>query len=474
MKRMGISLLLGVLLLFSVWVGARTAESSSIGQTELLPGSVSDEGPSDPVTDTYTHFVYFPVVFQQYAVPTWQQLGLQGVQVVSIAVAPNGTLYAGTSDQGLYRSLDSGVTWLPANEGHSDQAGVGEIEIAPHDTQSMYITSNQALSHFFISHDAGQSWTPGGAIAFVPKVLESVTTMPGRLFVADCPLDSGGGRVYRSEDSGLSWTMVITEQVLPTEIAPSPVNSNTVYVSAARGLYRSTDGGSNWEQLTNGLPTNAFSDIVLHPTTPLTAYVGVDAGIYKTTDGGITWKEINNGLNSSIINSLILNKRNPQHLFIGTEDNGVFVSINSGEEWTPLKDSQADEWVYGLSLDDRTEKLYFSTQQGTFVAENIFTSINEVDNKPLAEFKLYQNYPNPFNPSTTIRYSVPYSGNVKIVVFDIQGKEIATLHNKYQKNGNYKIVFNPITKGINLVSGIYFYKLISDNFIQTKKMVYLK
>ena len=130
--------------------------------------------------------------------------------------------------------------------------------------------------------------------------------------------------------------------------------------------------------------------------------------------------------------------------------------------------------MYGLSLDDRTEKLYFSTQQGTFVAENIFTSINEVDNKPLAEFKLYQNYPNPFNPSTTIRYSVPYSGNVKIVVFDIQGKEIATLHNKYQKNGNYKIVFNPITKGINLVSGIYFYKLISDNFIQTKKMFYFK
>jgi len=367
MKRMGISLLLGVLLLFSVWVGARTAESSSIGQTELLPGSVSDEGPSDPVTDTYTHFVYFPVVFQQYAVPTWQQLGLQGVQVVSIAVAPNGTLYAGTSDQGLYRSLDSGVTWLPANEGHSDQAGVGEIEIAPHDTQSMYITSNQALSHFFISHDAGQSWTPGGAIAFVPKVLESVTTMPGRLFVADCPLDSGGGRVYRSEDSGLSWTMVITEQVLPTEIAPSPVNSNTVYVSAARGLYRSTDGGSNWEQLTNGLPTNAFSDIVLHPTTPLTAYVGVDAGIYKTTDGGDVWSLWGETHPASQLYEWIVDPHTPQTHYAVFEFVGIYVSQDSGKHWQPLNNGLSAYVIYELALDPSSTHLYAGTMDGIWL-----------------------------------------------------------------------------------------------------------
>ena len=86
------------------------------------------------------------------------------------------------------------------------------------------------------------------------------------------------------------------------------------------------------------------------------------------------------------------------------------------------------------------------------------------------QFKLYQNYPNPFNPVTTIRYSVPKTSNVSIIVYDILGKEIETLVNEGKFPGNYDIQFN----GSNFSSGVYFYVMRVDNFIGTKKLILIK
>jgi len=87
-----------------------------------------------------------------------------------------------------------------------------------------------------------------------------------------------------------------------------------------------------------------------------------------------------------------------------------------------------------------------------------------------ATFKLEQNYPNPFNPTTTINYSVANSGFVKIKVYDVLGKEVATLVNENKPAGNYKIEFN----ASRLVSGVYFYRIFAENFVETKKMILMK
>jgi len=91
------------------------------------------------------------------------------------------------------------------------------------------------------------------------------------------------------------------------------------------------------------------------------------------------------------------------------------------------------------------------------------------------EYKLEQNYPNPFNPSTTISYSIPNNvknemSNVKLIVYDILGNEVATLVNERQKSGNYEVKFD----ASNLASGIYLYKLQSGSFVQTRKLMLLK
>ena len=93
----------------------------------------------------------------------------------------------------------------------------------------------------------------------------------------------------------------------------------------------------------------------------------------------------------------------------------------------------------------------------------------------LDHYKLFQNYPNPFNPSTTIKYSIPSvethnHASVQLVVYDILGKEVATLVNKEQQPGSYEVKFN----ASDLPSGIYFYKISDGSFIETKKMLLLK
>jgi hypothetical protein len=85
-------------------------------------------------------------------------------------------------------------------------------------------------------------------------------------------------------------------------------------------------------------------------------------------------------------------------------------------------------------------------------------------------YKLSQNYPNPFNPSTTINYTIPKTGLVTMKVFDISGREVATLINEVKTAGNYDFKFNASS----LSSGVYFYRLQAGNFVETKKMFLLK
>ena len=101
---------------------------------------------------------------------------------------------------------------------------------------------------------------------------------------------------------------------------------------------------------------------------------------------------------------------------------------------------------------------------------------NITENNP-ENFVLYQNFPNPFNPSTTIKFSISENGKskmenglVKLIVYDILGKEVATLVNDNLQPGEYGITFD----GSKYVSGIYFYKLFTNDFSEIKKMVLLK
>jgi hypothetical protein len=83
------------------------------------------------------------------------------------------------------------------------------------------------------------------------------------------------------------------------------------------------------------------------------------------------------------------------------------------------------------------------------------------------EFKLNQNYPNPFNPVTTIEYTIPKGSNVSLKIFDITGREVAALVDKYQDAGTFIVIWN----ASNFSSGVYIYRLTAGSYTDTKKMI---
>jgi N-acetylneuraminic acid mutarotase len=108
----------------------------------------------------------------------------------------------------------------------------------------------------------------------------------------------------------------------------------------------------------------------------------------------------------------------------------------------------------------------------TFIARwNSGTSrVEQLSSTAPKTFLLEQNYPNPFNPSTTIRYQLPVASEVKLEVYDVLGKKIATLVNERQSAGSYQVVWN----ASGLSSGTYFYRLQAGTFVETKKMIMVK
>ena len=99
-----------------------------------------------------------------------------------------------------------------------------------------------------------------------------------------------------------------------------------------------------------------------------------------------------------------------------------------------------------------------------------YTKTIEVDFGTPSKFELSQNYPNPFNPTTTIRFSLPAAGNVKLTLFDILGQEIKTLANEFKEAGVHTLNFD----AQNLNSSIYLYRIEAGSFVQTRKMILVK
>ena len=108
---------------------------------------------------------------------------------------------------------------------------------------------------------------------------------------------------------------------------------------------------------------------------------------------------------------------------------------------------------------------------GIYNKVNPIIGISQISTE-LKSFNLSQNYPNPFNPTTTIRFDIPKSEFTTLLVYDINGREVGRLVNEKLSPGSYEYQFS--SGDHNLSSGVYIYKLVSGNFVDTKKMILLK
>ena len=128
------------------------------------------------------------------------------------------------------------------------------------------------------------------------------------------------------------------------------------------------------------------------------------------------------------------------------------------------------EHIYFVSPPHGANSYTTNSPTGVFITVTVATGVEATDNSLPQEYSLSQNYPNPFNPTTTIQFKVPVSGNVRVAVYDILGREVFVLTDDFLQAGNYKVVFD----ARNLSSGTYFYTLTARDVVLRNKMVLLK
>lgn len=268
----------------------------------------------------------------------WRCIGpFRGGRTRAVAGVPNqpNVFYMAQVNGGVWKSDDYGRTWNPIFDAEPTQS-IGAIAVAPSDSNILYVASGEGLARpdlsvgngIYRSDDAGKTWAHLGlrdgqqipALAVDPRD-------PNRVFAAVLGHPYGPNKergVFRSTDGGKTWSNILfkDENTGASDIEMDPSNPDILYASlwemrlgpsednnefqgAGGGLFKSTDGGNTWKQLTNGLPKNLTQIYVaiapsqtsrLYATVATTApgdYAsGAGLGVYRSDDAGESWSEI--------------------------------------------------------------------------------------------------------------------------------------------------------------------------------------
>jgi photosystem II stability/assembly factor-like uncharacterized protein len=328
------------------------------------------------------------------------------------------------------------------------------------------------------------------------------------------------GTVLITSDGGENWDSIKTN-IQKRFFSIHFVTENDGWIASEDAIYKTTDGGINWEVSKYQDTTYYYSIYFANNDTGWVAGDSAAVGvILRTTDNGISWhKEFDTQL--GYLSTILFIEDSIGYAF---GENGARVkSIDFGSSWvllTPnifITDNWESAyfinrnvgWIAGGSqsiIDKTTDgginwvRQTFSPTTSLWLYSIFFTDsitgwavgvgndssgltgeifkttnggVTFVENEPgieVTDFKLYQNYPNPFNPATIIDYSIPSESLVNIKIYNSLGEEAIELVNEVQPVGIYKFKLD----ASNLPSGIYFYRLKSGSFVETKKMVLIR
>jgi photosystem II stability/assembly factor-like uncharacterized protein len=340
-----------------------------------------------------------------------------------------------------------------------------------------------------------------------------------------------GAKIWKTANGGTSWTEQYSDaQGFGDGIRFFDANNGIALGDPLPSnpsrfvILTTTNGGTTWSPIANSPPADSVQGEASVPnaldlngstawflTYSPNTLLATRPRVFKSTDKGLTWA-----------GSPRIGLRNSSGFSMGDENRGIMSRATPGgisrtfDGWAtadstrPLSGSglTAVDWIpgtnslvivgsafSGVSLDGGvtwavrnvpagvgTLNAVHFIDPGTGFAVGYNGTILKWTDPPLVvavrddpgstpgSFLLSQNYPNPFNPSTTIRFELPKASNVRLSVFDMLGREVSVLMNERRDAGVHEVKFD----GPNLASGVYFYRLTADNFVQSRKLLLMK
>jgi photosystem II stability/assembly factor-like uncharacterized protein len=375
-----------------------------------------------------------PLDQQLFGEMRWRNVGpYRGGRTKSAAGHPSQpyTFYIGVCNGGVWKTTDAGRTWKPIFDGQPT-GSIGSVVVAPSDANILYVGSGEGLGRpdlsvgdgVYKSTDAGKTWTHLGLRD--GQQIPNIAVDPGnpdRLFVAVAghpygPNDERG--VFRSTDGGQSFQKVLFKDANTggNDVDIDPVNPNIVYATlweerqgpwenaqwrgTGGGIYKSTDGGSTWKQLTSGLPQNGAltqANLAIAPSNSKRVYaaVAVNAAtsFYRSDDSGETWTQITQDarpvgrIGGGDLAVPIVNPKDPDTLI--SASTVAYKSTDGGKSWVPFKGAPGgDDYQNGWINPNDPNIILLASDQGAVVSLNGGDSWSSWYNQPTAQ--LYHVY----------------------------------------------------------------------------------
>lgn len=376
--------------------------------------------------------------------------------IYTLTIFPSlNTIYAAGESGFFARTTNNGANWTENTV-----------------SNSLFLSSMQFfnLNTGYVTDIGGIFKTTNGGINWI---LNSINEQFEKLFFIDentgWATCFGPNSIYKTTNGGLNWNYQLLSAAYGFGLYFQ--NANTGFVGDVYGsIYKTTDGGTNWNGFNTGTGLWVADFEFINNNTGYAA--GELNAVWKTTNTGTNWDLINIGTFGSFYDiEFLRDGANTPTVGYGVGTYGmIYRTSNSGESWYQMVSPTANNLVQVKFIDKYTGYLVgfngtvlYTTNGGSTFIYNSSKYIPE-------NYSLHQNYPNPFNSSTIISFDVKKNAHVKIVLYDMTGKEMDILVNEYFQAGSYKTTnwFG------NYPSGVYFYKMTSDGFSETKKLILIK
>jgi photosystem II stability/assembly factor-like uncharacterized protein len=420
-----------------------------------------------------------------------------------ISWKPNGELWLGGEGGTMLKSTDRGGIWT--------------------------LTGTRTTTHLktvsFISKQIG--WIAGDS-GYIAKTTDFGSTWqkldsPTHASIIRCTFSSeddgwildSEGSIMRTSSGGITWQEVYQSSKDTVRALASLGGQYAIATGDSCLVLRTSDGGETWSTVNVGLrPGAVCGDVTMGSDG--TAFAAFDSILYFSSDTGKSWTDARTvPFFASVgrINRMIRPSKNVIYVFASNADFSSQInyrSTNEGVTWAPIRYprfaasstrdfefySDSVGWAIGKALWKTTDAgktwtedlryqgndlFLFADGEGWIVGDygglirtDIYTDVKEDPPAAPREVRLFQNYPNPFNPETAIRYSLPGGGRVTLNVYDLLGREVATLVNEQQPAGEYTRTWDARGRS----SGLYICRLTvsgtHSTSVQMKKMVLMR